>query len=111
VNCCGEMAGDPLCTLLLLGMGLLGAAQQPTRVWPERCDVLYLMGAILASAWLFERAGFLLTMVLFLGLVMKVLGKMRWPTAVGLALVGSVTAYVLFSRLLLIALPSGILPF
>jgi len=42
---------------------------------------------------------------------MKVLGSMSWATAVVLAVAGSVTAYVVFSRVLLIALPSGILPF
>lgn len=98
-------------SIVLLGMNLLVVSQQPTRLWPERRDVLYLMGAILASAWLFERAGFLLTMAPFLGVLIKVLGKIGWPTAVVLALAGSVTAYVLFSRLLLIALPSGVLPF
>jgi hypothetical protein len=50
-------------------------------------------------------------MALFAAAAMKVLGEMRWVTAVGLALVGSITAYIVFSRVLLIALPSGILPF
>jgi hypothetical protein len=42
---------------------------------------------------------------------MSVLGKMKWPAAVALALVGSVSSYLVFSRALQIALPSGILPF
>jgi hypothetical protein len=36
---------------------------------------------------------------------------MSWLTAAGLGVVGSVVAYLVFGRLLLIALPSGILPF
>ena len=67
--------------------------------------------SLLAAVWLFERAGFLLTMTLFLGVAMRVLGKMSWPRAFVLALGGSVASYVVFSRGLLIALPSGILPY
>jgi hypothetical protein len=98
-------------SIVLLGMTLLGASARLTHVWPERPDLFYLAGAILASAWLFERAGFLLTMALFLTVVMKALGRIGWATAVILALIGSVMSYFLFGRLLLIALPSGILPF
>lgn len=98
-------------SIVLLAMTLLGASARLTQVWPERLDLFYLAGAILASAWLFERAGFLLTMALFLTVVMKALGQMGWATAVILALIGSVVSYFLFGRLLLIALPSGILPF
>ena len=95
----------------LLGISLLRPGHQSTRVWPEQREVLYLVGSVVAAAWLFERAGFLLTMALFLGVAIRVLGKVRWVTVVALALVGSVTSYVLFSRALLIALPSGVLPF
>jgi hypothetical protein len=44
-------------------------------------------------------------------LTTRVLGKISWLTAVVLAVAGSAAAYVVFSRVLLIALPSGILPF
>jgi putative tricarboxylic transport membrane protein len=98
-------------SLLLLGMSLLNPAGVPTEVRPERWEVLYLMGSIVAAVWLFERAGFLLTMALFAGVAMKVLGKMSWVTAAVLAVVGSVMAYVGFGRVLQIALPSGLLPF
>ena len=98
-------------SIILLGMTLASpAGGAATHVWPERPEVVYLVGSLLAAVWLFERAGFLLTMTLFLGVAMRVLGKMSWPRAFVLALVGSVAAYVVFSRGLLIALPSGILP-
>jgi hypothetical protein len=54
------------------------------------------VGAIFAAVWLFERAGYVLTMVLFLGVVLKVLGKLSWVTTIGLALAGSLAAYVVF---------------
>jgi hypothetical protein len=34
--------------------------------------------AIVAAVWLFERAGFLLTMAMFAAVAMKLLGKMSW---------------------------------
>jgi putative tricarboxylic transport membrane protein len=98
-------------SLILLSIDLLGNAAVTTLPLPVRAEVFYLMGAIFASVWLFERAGFALTMVLFLGVVLKVLGKLGWATTVVLALVGSLAAYVVFGRVLMIALPSGILPF
>jgi putative tricarboxylic transport membrane protein len=98
-------------SVALLAMGLVSPAREATRVWPKQPEVLYLVGSIIAATWLFERAGFLLTMTLFLGVAMRVLGKLKWPAAVGLALAGSASSYLVFSRALQIALPSGILPF
>ena len=98
-------------SLMLLGTSLLTPAAGSPDVRPERPEVFYLVGSIFAAVLLFELAGFLLTMALFTAVAMKVLGSMSWATAVVLAVVGSVTAYVVFSRVLLIALPSGILPF
>jgi putative tricarboxylic transport membrane protein len=98
-------------SIALLAMGLVRPAGEATRVWPQQPAVLYLVGSFIAAAWLFERAGFLLTMTLFLGVAMRVLGTLKWPAAVVLALVGSVSSYLVFSRALQIALPSGILPF
>jgi hypothetical protein len=94
--------------MLLLSV-LLGHAEAAA-VSPARAEVFYLMVAILAAAWLFERLGFLSTMVLFLGVILKVLGKLGWTATVVLAVVGSAAASVLFNRVLLIGLPSGILP-
>jgi putative tricarboxylic transport membrane protein len=98
-------------SIMLLGMSLLSPASASTPLRPERVEVFYLVGSMFIAVWLFERAGFVLTMALFAGVMMKVLGKMNWVAAVTLALVGSVSAYVVFSRVLLIALPSGILPY
>lgn len=94
----------------LFAMSLLSPALGSTEAWPEQREVFYLIGIVVASAWLFERAGFLLTMALFLALTTRLLGKIGWPTSIVVALVGSIGAYVVFSRVLLIALPSGILP-
>jgi hypothetical protein len=98
-------------SLLLLGTSLLGPGTESVDVRPERREVVLLMASIFVAVLLFERAGFLLTMVLFAAVVMKTLGTLSWGAAIGLALLASVIAYVVFGRVLLIALPSGILPF
>jgi Tripartite tricarboxylate transporter TctB family len=97
-------------SLLLLGTSLLGPGGEPIDVRPERREVVQLAVSIFVAVFLFERAGFLLTMALFVAVVMKMLGTMRWVTAILFALLGSIAAYVVFGRLLLIALPSGLLP-
>jgi putative tricarboxylic transport membrane protein len=97
--------------LLLFVVQLLGDVEAETHILPARTEVLSLMGALFAAAWLFERAGYLLTMVLFLGVVLKMLARLGWLAAGILALAGSLATYILFGRLLLISLPSGILPF
>jgi putative tricarboxylic transport membrane protein len=98
-------------SVLLLVQGLVTRARRSSRVWPERPEVLYLVASVVAAVWLFERAGFLVAMTLFLGVAMRVLGTKSWSTVVVAAVVGSVASYVVFSRALHIALPSGIVPF
>jgi putative tricarboxylic transport membrane protein len=98
-------------SLLLLGTSLLSPGGESLDVRPERREVVQLTASIFVAVFLFEWAGFLLTMALFVAVAMKMLGTMSWVTAVVFALAGSVTAYVVFGRVLLIALPSGILPF
>jgi putative tricarboxylic transport membrane protein len=100
-----------LLSVLLWVMSILSSAPSWADAWPGRREVLYLIGSIVAAVWLFERLGFLLTMISFLALTMRVLGKVSWPKSIVLALVGSVAAYVVFGRVLRIALPSGILPY
>jgi putative tricarboxylic transport membrane protein len=97
--------------LALLGMSLLGGADGAIRVGATRPEILSLIGTMFASVWLFERAGYLLTMALFLGVTMKGLGKTGWTVAVVVALIGSAASYLLFGHVLMIALPAGILPF
>jgi hypothetical protein len=60
-------------SLGLLGLHLFGTRNDTPPVPPARPQVFWLMGAMGAAAWLFERAGYLLTMVLFLGVILKVL--------------------------------------
>jgi len=97
--------------IILLGTEWVSREVSSTRVWPDRPEVLYLMGTLVVAVWLFDRAGFLLTMALFLAVATKVLGRGRWLTVVVTAVIGSVTAYWVFGRLLQISLPGSMLPF
>jgi putative tricarboxylic transport membrane protein len=97
--------------VILFGTDLASPAAGSTRIWPERREVLYVLASLIAAVWLFDRAGFLLTMALFLGVSIKVLGHMSWLTTVVVAVVGSVTAFWVFGRLLQINLPGGLLRF
>jgi putative tricarboxylic transport membrane protein len=100
-----------LCSILLLAASLASPAFGSTEGWPEQREVFYLAGCVIVAVWLFERAGFVLTMSLFLAATTRVLGRLSWLPAIVVALIGSTVAYVVFGRLLVIALPSGVLPF
>jgi hypothetical protein len=97
--------------LVLLAMSLFGSTAGVIQGGAARAEIFYLIGTMFAAVWLFERAGYLLTMALFLGVTMKVLGKTGATVAVAVALLGSVASYLVFGHLLMIALPTGILPF
>jgi putative tricarboxylic transport membrane protein len=98
-------------SIMLLVQSLAGPAPGSRRLWPEQPAVFYLVGSLVAAVWLFERAGFLIAMALFLGVAMRALGTRSWATVVVGAVIGTVASYIVFSRALRIALPSGIVPF
>ena len=97
--------------IILFGTEWVSRDAGSTRIWPDRPEVLYVMGILVLAVWLFDRAGFLLAMSVFLVVSIKVLGRGRWLTALVTAVIGSVTSYWVFVRLLQISLPSGILGF
>ena len=97
--------------IILFGTEWVSREAGSTRIWPDRPEVLYVMGILVLAVWLFERAGFLLAMGVFLVVSIKVLGRGRWRTVLVTAVIGSVTSYWVFVRLLQISLPSGILGF
>ena len=97
--------------VILFALGWASREVDSQRVWPDTPDVLYVTAILILSAWLFERAGFLISMAVFLAVSIKVLGRGRWWTALATAVVGSVTSYWVFGRLLQISLPGGVLGF
>jgi putative tricarboxylic transport membrane protein len=97
--------------VMLFALGWTSREVDAARIWPDTPDVLYVTGILILSAWLFERAGFLISMAVFLAVSIKVLGRGRWLTVLATAVIGSVTSYWVFVRLLQISLPSGVLGF
>lgn len=81
----------------------------PTDFFPTRAGVARiacLLGALVAVVFLLTRLGYSLTMFLFCGFLLRVLGKQPWWLTVVLTLAGSFgTAYVF--RQLQVILPGG----
>jgi putative tricarboxylic transport membrane protein len=83
----------------------------PANFFPPKAGVARiacLLGALTAVVCLLTRLGFSLTMLLFCGFLLRVLGKQPWWLTIVLTLAGSFgTAYIF--RQLQVILPSGIL--
>jgi len=81
----------------------------PADFFPTRSGVARiacLLGALVAVVFLLTRLGYSLTMLLFCGFLLRVLGKQHWWLTVVLALAGSFgTAYIF--RQLQVILPGG----
>lgn len=96
--------------LLLSAVEGLATASDDRAAPTDWRGVMCLAASLLAAAWFFERAGFLVTMAAFLTVTTAVLGKISWWRSAVMAVVGSATAWVVFVHVLKIALPSGIMP-
>ena len=83
----------------------------PADFFPPKAGVVRiacLLGALLAVVFLLDRLGYSLTMFLFCGFLLRILGKQPWWLTVVLTLLGSFgTAYIF--RQLQVILPGGIL--
>lgn len=98
-----------LATLLWIVEGF-GPATSETARPSEWREAIWLTACVLAAAWFFEPAGFLVTTASFLTITVAVLGRVALWRAAAMAIVGSAAAWVVFVRILKIALPTGILP-
>jgi hypothetical protein len=83
----------------------------PAGFFPDRAGVVRiacLLGALVAVMLLLDRLGYALTMFLFCGFLLRVLGKQPWWLTAVLTLLGSFGTAFLF-RQLQVLLPRGIL--
>jgi len=76
--------------------------------WPK---IVYTMIALLSYALLLETAGFLLVTLLLFVFLLRKIEPQKWKLVVGLSVIASVGAYLIFDRLLQIQLPRGVLGF
>ena len=67
------------------------------------------VGALIAFAFLFERLGYLLSVFLLMGFLLRVIKPLRLWLVLSVALLSSVISYLLFGVLLSTPLPHGIL--
>lgn len=62
--------------------------------------------AVLGTSLLFERLGFLVTIVLFVATMLRVLSALRWPSLILAAVAAGLAAHLFFAELLGIQLPA-----
>jgi putative tricarboxylic transport membrane protein len=70
-------------------------------------DIILVLVFLFAYGMLFEKIGFVLCTLLFMGCCLKVIGKKKWMTVMGLSLSVTVAAYMLFVVWLKIQYPTG----
>lgn len=73
--------------------------------------ILAVIGANILYIVLLESVGYLLCTFFFLCFLFQIYEKGRWALAVGGAAAASFLTYVIFSRLLQLNLPKGLIPF
>jgi putative tricarboxylic transport membrane protein len=67
------------------------------------------VGALVAFGFLFEPLGYLVSVFLLIGFLLRVIEPMRWWLMITIALLSSVLSYLLFGVLLSTPLPAGLL--
>jgi putative tricarboxylic transport membrane protein len=108
----------PLVTgLMIAGCGLallLRAAPQPQGIWPAFSVWLrmgLIVGGLAAITLLMPYLGFILTVMPIMVVLIQAVDRRSWWTAVLTSAIATLSIYVLFTRLLAIALPRGPLGF
>jgi len=76
-----------------------------TPLWPNLAIVLI---TLLAYTFLLETLGFIMMTFLFMFIVLKWVGRIRWGTALLEAFITTAASYGLFDKLLKVQMPRGI---
>jgi putative tricarboxylic transport membrane protein len=67
------------------------------------------VGSLVAFAFLFEPLGYLISVFLLIGFLLRVIEPMKWWLVITIALLSSVLSYLMFGVLLSTPLPAGLL--
>jgi hypothetical protein len=70
---------------------------------------IYILLALFACGLLLEKLGYVLTVFLFLGFLLRSVDPQKWLVVLGGALLGSAGSYILFKLCLKVQLPLGFL--
>jgi len=93
--------------LLLQGMKKPVGKVEPLFRGKNLRNIAYAIVFLFGYGLLFRRIGFFLCTVLFTGLCLKAIGKKKWPTVIGVTLLVSLVAHMLFVVWLKIQFPKG----
>ena len=69
----------------------------------------FVAGSLIAFGFLFESLGYLITVFLLIGLLLRSIKPLKWWLVVMVALLSSVLSYLIFAVLLSTPLPAGLL--
>jgi putative tricarboxylic transport membrane protein len=97
-------------SLVLLFRGWIGQgpAPRPYGVWQRP---VIMLAALAVYAVLLEPLGYVLSTVFIAAVTLRILRVISWKMIILSSVILSVSVYVLFTRLLGVELPAGILPF
>jgi len=85
--------------------------ETPKILGPEKKKYFIYLGLFLAFSIFFEKLGYFLSMVLFLGFILKYVEKQSWKTTCGIIILSGLVSYFLFVKFLAVPLPEGVLSF
>jgi putative tricarboxylic transport membrane protein len=101
-------------SLIHFGNTVKERAEKGTPFWAESQawkKIGLVVGSLVAFAFLFEPLGYLITVFLLIGFLLRVIKPLRWWLVLVVAFLSSVLSYLIFGGLLSTPLPSGILGF
>jgi len=99
-------------SLIQFGKTIGKKARGATPFWAETSGwqrILWVVGSLVAFAFLFEPLGYLLSVFLMIGFLLWIIEPRKWWRLILVALLISVLSYLMFGILLKTPLPSGIL--
>lgn len=83
--------------------------ETPKILGPEKKKYFLYLGLFFAFSLFFAKLGYTLSMVLFLGFILKYVEKLSWKTTFGIIIISGLVSYFLFSKFLSVPLPEGLL--
>jgi putative tricarboxylic transport membrane protein len=83
----------------------------PNILGPKKKKYFIYLGLFFAFSLFLGRLGYFLSMVFFLGFILKYVEKQSWKTTVGIIIVSGLVSYFLFIKFLAVPLPEGVLSY
>ena len=85
--------------------------ETPKLLGTEKKKYFLYLGSFFAFSLFFEKLGYFLSMILFLGFILKYVEKQSWITTCGIIIVSGLVSYFIFVKFLAVPLPQGLLSF